>query len=141
MKVLVPCDGSDCSMRAVEFVIAKLRPSCERLDIELLAVHAPIPYPRAVAVIGHEKAQEYYEEEGKAALQAARARLDRDKIAYHAHIRVGDPGEAIAHYAREAGVDQIVMGTHGRSSVARLLMGSVASKVIQLSEVPVLLVK
>jgi nucleotide-binding universal stress UspA family protein len=38
-------------------------------------------------------------------------------------------------------VDQIVMGTHGRGSVGRLLMGSVATKVIQLADVPVLLVK
>jgi nucleotide-binding universal stress UspA family protein len=141
MKILLPVDGSECAMRAVDFVVRKLRPSCERLDIHLLTVHPPIPYPRAVAVIGHEKAQEYYEEEGKAALQPARARLEREKIAFQAHIRVGEPGETIARYASEAGVDQIVMGTHGRGSVARLLMGSVATKVIQLADVPVLLVR
>jgi nucleotide-binding universal stress UspA family protein len=142
MKVLVPVDGSECAMRAVEFVIQKMRPSCgERLDISLLTVHAPIPYPRAVAVIGHEKAQEYYEEEGNTALQPARARLDRDKIAYRAQIRIGEPAETIARYASEIGADQIVMGTHGRGSVGRLLMGSVATKVIQLAEAPVLLVK
>lgn len=142
MKILIPVDGSECSMRAIDFVVRKMRPSCgERLDIKLLTVHPPIPYPRAVAVIGHEKAQEYYEEEGNAALQPARARLDRDKIPYQAQIRVGEPGETIARYASEVGVDQIVMGTHGRGSVGRLLMGSVATKVVQLAEVPVLLVK
>lgn len=142
MKVLIPVDGSECSLRAVDFVVRKLRPSCGgQLDIRLLAVHAPIPYPRAIAVIGHEKAQEYYEEEGNAALQPARARLDRDRISYQAQLRVGEPGETIARYASEIGVDQIVMGTHGRGSVGRLLMGSVATKVVQLAEVPVLLVK
>ncbi|MGE5522922.1 MAG: universal stress protein [Rhodospirillaceae bacterium] len=142
MKVLIPVDGSECAMRAVEFVIHKMRPSCgERLELKLLTVHPPIPYPRAVAVIGHERAQEYYEEEGKAALQPARERLDRDGITYQAQMRVGDPGETIARYASEVGADQIVMGTHGRSSVGRLLMGSVATKVVQLAQVPVLLVK
>ncbi len=141
MKILIPVDGSECSMRAIEFVVRKLRPACERLDVHLLAVHPPIPYPRAVAVIGHEKAQEYYEEEGKAALQPARERLDREKIAYQAHMRVGEPGETIARYASEVGADEIVMGTHGRGSVGRLLMGSVATKTVQLAEVPVLLVK
>ena len=141
MKVLVPIDGSECSMRAVEFVIRKLRASCDHLDILLLTVHRPIPYARAVAVIGHERAQEYYEEEGDAALQSARARLERDGIPYETRLHVGEPGESIARYAKEAGVDQIVMGTHGRGAVGQLLMGSVAAKVIQLAEVPVLLVK
>ena len=142
MKILVPVDGSECAMRAIEFIITKMRPSCgERLDVDLLTVHPPIPYPRAISVLGHERVQEYYEEEGKAALQAARARLDGAGVPYRAHMRVGEPGETIAHYASEVGVDQIVMGTHGRGSVGRLLMGSIATKVVQFSEVPVVLVK
>ncbi len=141
MKVLVPVDDSECALRAVEFAGRKLRPGGETAQIHLLTVHPPIPYPRAVAVIGHERAQEYYEEEGRAALKAAQASLNRDGIAYTARIRVGDPGPTIVDYAAEIGADLIVMGTHGRSALGSLVMGSVAMKVVQLAKAPVVLVK
>lgn len=141
MKVVLPFDDSACSMRALEFVLHKLKPSCSRLDLHLLHVHPPIPYPGAVAAVGHEKADDYYREEGAAALQPARARLDREQLPYRAEILVGEPGETITTYAGEVGADQIVMGTHGRTGITSLLLGSVAHDVIHHSRIPVVLVK
>jgi nucleotide-binding universal stress UspA family protein len=54
---------------------------------------------------------------------------------------VGDPATEITRVAEEKGVDQIVMGTHGRGAVGSLLIGSVAQRVVHLAKVPVLLVK
>jgi nucleotide-binding universal stress UspA family protein len=55
---------------------------------------------------------------------------------------VGDlAAETIAHFAREHGIGQILMCTHGRSAVADLLLGSVAKGVLQHSDVPVILVR
>jgi nucleotide-binding universal stress UspA family protein len=54
---------------------------------------------------------------------------------------VGEPAEKIVQYARENGCEQIFMGTHGRGAVSKVLLGSVASKVVALSDVPVVLVK
>jgi len=53
---------------------------------------------------------------------------------------VGDPAEAILERAREGGYDLIVMGTHGRKGMQRLLLGSVAEKVVRRSACPVLTV-
>jgi nucleotide-binding universal stress UspA family protein len=53
----------------------------------------------------------------------------------------GDPATEIVRYAREAGVDRIVMGTHGRTGTERLLMGSVAEKVLRDAPCSVLVVK
>jgi nucleotide-binding universal stress UspA family protein len=53
----------------------------------------------------------------------------------------GDPAAEIVHYAREAGIDLIVMGTHGRTGLERLLMGSVAEKVMREAPCSVLVVK
>lgn len=141
MKITLPVDGSDCSNRAVEFVTQKLRKECASLTVDLLTVHPPIPYPRAVAVIGDEKAREYYREDGEAALKSARQMLEAAGIAYEPHILIGDPADTIAQHAGKSGADQVVMGTHGRGSAGRLLMGSVAIKVVQFCPVPVLLVK
>jgi nucleotide-binding universal stress UspA family protein len=53
----------------------------------------------------------------------------------------GDPASEIVQYARDANIDQIVMGTHGRTGVERLLMGSVAEKVMRDAPCSVMVVK
>jgi nucleotide-binding universal stress UspA family protein len=53
----------------------------------------------------------------------------------------GDPVETIADYAGEYGVDLVVMGTHGRGGVSRMLLGSVTERVVRTAPVPVLTVR
>ena len=55
-------------------------------------------------------------------------------------LRVGVPAEAIVEYAREHNCDLVVMGTHGRTGLMHLVMGSVVEKVIRLSSCPVMVV-
>jgi nucleotide-binding universal stress UspA family protein len=141
LKVLLPVDGSDCSDRAVDFVIGKMRAREGALELHLLTVHAPIPYARAVSTIGADKVNQYYREDGEETLKSSRARLDAAKVAYAHHIMVGDPADVIVRYAKENKIEQIVIGTHGRGRMGNMVMGSVASKVVHLTDVPVLLVK
>jgi nucleotide-binding universal stress UspA family protein len=54
------------------------------------------------------------------------------------HLVTGDPATTIVKFAEEQGVDMIVMGTHGRTGLSRLLMGSVAESVVGRSKCPVL---
>jgi nucleotide-binding universal stress UspA family protein len=56
-------------------------------------------------------------------------------------IRTGPAVYAIVDYAREHGIDLIVMGTHGRGAVAHLVLGSVAERVVRLAPCPVLTVR
>lgn len=56
-------------------------------------------------------------------------------------IRVGDPAREIVAYAHETCCDLVVVGTHGRSGLSRLLLGSVAERVVRTSHVPVLSVR
>jgi nucleotide-binding universal stress UspA family protein len=53
----------------------------------------------------------------------------------------GDPASEIVRYGRDAGIDLIVMGTHGRTGVERLLLGSVAERVLRDASCSVLVVK
>jgi nucleotide-binding universal stress UspA family protein len=62
-------------------------------------------------------------------------------VPYEHKLLVGDPAEAIVRTAEEEGVDLIVMGTHGRTGLTRLLMGSVAEAVVRKATCPVLTVK
>jgi universal stress protein A len=65
--------------------------------------------------------------------------LERLRPAYAS--RIGKPAEEIVRYADACEVDLIIMGTHGRSGVAHLVMGSVAEQVVRSAECPVLLVR
>lgn len=56
-------------------------------------------------------------------------------------VRIGTPAGEITRYARENGFDLIIMATHGRTGLAHMVLGSVAEKVVRLSDVPVLTVK
>ena len=141
MKILLPVDGSACALRAVDQLIAHVAWFRDVPEIHLLHVHAPIPIGRVQAHIGKETLHAYYLEEGQQHLAEAQAKLDAAGRFHTTHIHVGQPAEVIAKEARALGCDLIVMGTHGRTGVAGMLMGSVASLVLHLASCPVLLVK
>jgi nucleotide-binding universal stress UspA family protein len=62
-------------------------------------------------------------------------------VGYEHRLMIGTPAGAIVHLAEKEGVDMIVMPTHGRTGLVRLLMGSVAEEVVRKAKCPVLTVK
>ena len=56
-------------------------------------------------------------------------------------VREGDPAPTIVEYADETGIDLVVMPTHGRTGVTRLVLGSITERVVRASEVPVLAIR
>jgi nucleotide-binding universal stress UspA family protein len=142
LNVLLPVDGSEQSERSVDRFIKTLEWYKGGVDLHLLNVQHQIPGgERMASLIGHEQLRGYHHDEGMQALQGARAKLDAAGIKYQYHISVGEPAELIVQYAREKRSDQIVMGARGAGAVEKLLLGSVVTRVIGLSEVPVLVVK
>lgn len=140
LKFLVPVDGSETSLRAVDQLLKDLQCYREQVDVHLINVQYPLSGDVSMFV-AKEQIRDYHHDEGLKALAAAREKLDGSGVRYAHHIGIGDPAQVIAQYAREHKVDRVFMGTRGLGSVAGLLLGSVAAKVIHLSEVPVLLVK
>lgn len=141
MKILIPVDGSVGANRAVEHVIASVDWLKDAPQVFLLNVQWKLASGNVKLFINQDTVNEYYREQGMAALNEARAMLDAAGLAYSYHISVGSPAEAIVQYAQEQQVDQVVMSTHGENSLSNLLLGSVASKVANLAKMPLLLVK
>jgi len=141
MKILLPVDGSESALRAVEHLIAHSAWFRDVPEVHLLHVHAPIPIGRVQAHIGKETLQAYYLEESQALVLEAQKKLDAAGRFHTTHIHVGQPAEVIVKMASDLGCDLIVMGTHGRGGIAGLVMGSVANRVLHLANCPVLLVK
>jgi nucleotide-binding universal stress UspA family protein len=139
-RILVAVDGSDSSDRAVSHLLKKLGWYKETSEVHLLNVQPALPSDVS-RFISSDQLQAFHREQGEAALASARAILDGAKVAYVTHIGIGEPAHVIAHYANEKAIDQIVMGTRGLGTVAGLVMGSVTTKVLSLTDVPVLLIK
>lgn len=78
-------------------------------------------------------------QEGERAIQTIESRAEG--VTVESTLLDGSPAREIVGYAKEHGVDVIVMGTHGRSGFDRLLLGSVAERVVRSSPVPVLTIR
>ena len=140
LRVLVPIDGSEVSNRAADRVVRMVEWFREKPEIHLLNVQSPVP-EGAMRLIAQKQVESFHREEGEKVLAVARKRLGKANITCTHHIGVGEPGPVIASYARAKKIDLIVMGTRGHGSLAGVLLGSVATKVIHLAATPVLLVK
>lgn len=142
MKILVPIDGSEQSGKIIVRLLNMIALYKDTVELHLLNVQHPVPYGNRISsVIGHDQIQKYHHEQGDLALKKSREALDAAKVAYKHHIVVGDPAEIIIQFARENGCAQIFMGTHGMGAVSGMLLGSVATKVVHLSTIPVTLVR
>jgi len=138
-KSLIPFDGSDNALRAVQYVIS-LAEELPGLQVELLYVMDPVPF-KLYAGLSDEGIRRMQVDEADRVVQPARQLLDAAKIPYRAHFRIGPPANEIALHLHEMHCDGIVMGTRGMSPMAALMIGSVATRTIHLVDVPVTLVK
>ena len=141
MKILIAVDGSPGSLAALDALLARRGWFAAQPEYALVYVHPKIPFKRAAAWAGKEAVASYYEEETQAALAPAIERLGRNGDPHVTFKRVGDPAEEIVAQAGEWGADLLVLGTHGYSSVATMLLGSVAQSALALAPLPVLLLR
>lgn len=139
-KILVPTDLSDLSIAAVEYA-ASLAEMCGA-KIYMLYVVDGEPNLAFPAIDRYsETILRDSEEEGKKQLHRFVYWKLKEIGNVIEVVRVGKAHVEIPRFAAEAGIDLIVMATHGRTGLAHVLMGSVAEKVVRTSSVPVMTVK
>ncbi|MBI2359802.1 MAG: universal stress protein [Deltaproteobacteria bacterium] len=137
-KYLVPIDFSRNSEVALDHALRLARDSQARLVLvhvlEDPAANVPVPM-RA----------EYYRELQREARGAAERLIRRKKLRDREYrfvlITQQDPARAIAEQARKSRVSMIIMGSHGRTGLKRIVLGSVAEKTLRHARCPVLVVK
>lgn len=138
-RILVPMDFSDDSEAALRFA----RDLARRYDATIHLLHV-VENPLATGVWS---AELYTSEIAGLQLNLvrdAKARLEKsvpEGTAMSTEVRVGKAANEILNVARERGVDLIVMGTHGRTGLALLILGSVAERVVRMAPCPVLTVR
>jgi nucleotide-binding universal stress UspA family protein len=139
MRVLVPYDDSEQAEKALDHAVERY----EGDDIVLVYVQdfvaAGYEASPGAALPGYWK--EWYEEaeaEAEALFEDARERVDVD---LETEAVVGRPERAIVDYINENDIDAVVIGSHGRKGVSRILLGSVAETVVRRAPVPVTVVR
>jgi len=85
--------------------------------------------------------REYAVSSAETHLQDLTQRLAKDGVSATPFIRVGSPIDEILRFSDENNVDLVVTGTHGRTGLKHLLLGSVAERVVRMSRVPVLTIR
>ncbi|HLP82210.1 MAG TPA: universal stress protein [Nitrosomonas sp.] len=140
LKILLPVDGSENSKKAVASFVSMLDWYKEKPELHLLSVQRTLD-GNVSLFINQADIKQYHKDEGLKCLQNTRDFLDQAGIPYQYHITVGDPADMIVRFAAEKHYHQIVMGPRGMGGIQGLLLGSVTNKVMQLSSIPVLLVK
>ena len=141
-KILIPVDGSPASLRAVKFAIEMM---AQNPNTSLVLLH--VQNISAIELAGASEAAAtdwLHEAAAQAAAKALKDAIGKSKdagVAFETLVRTGQTAEAIAQVAREEDVKQIVMGTRGLGPIQGLLLGSVATQVVHLAEVPITLIK
>lgn len=135
--ILVPTDGSPEMARVIDRAseLALLNDA----TIHFLYVVTPASFVSLPMEASWEGVETMLKEQGEAALREAEDRCRIDRI--EADLVEGPPSREIVTYADETPCDLIVMGTHGRGGLNRLLLGSVAERVIRSATVPVMTIR
>jgi len=142
MKILIAVDDSPCSRAAVQFVRRMQLPAATRVTI-LSAVQVAVPVYSEVYVPTADT-EEIVKDKMRAHQElVSRAELELRDTGFVTKARVleGDPRALILRAAREEQADMIVVGSHGRSGLAKLVMGSVAAHIMSHAPCSVLVVK
>lgn len=133
--ILFPTDFSDRAEYGFHLACALARDYGARL----LIAHVEMPPPAVFGEMGALPPEPDLEDSLRAQLVGVRP-LDENIPCEHFYM-VGEPAEEIVRLASDEHVDLIVMGTHGRRGLGRLVMGSVAEQVVRMANCPVVTVK
>jgi nucleotide-binding universal stress UspA family protein len=139
-KILVPLDGSSFSESIIEIARGLIADCKGAPDMVLFTVVEPFRnQPFRSGEDWNEKMKREAEKVARNYLDQLAEKLGAEGVKAKVVVEFGDPAQAIMDYVRKNGVDLIMMSTHGRSGLSRMVFGSVADRIIHHSVVPVLI--
>ena len=138
-RILVPTDGSEGVERAVRHALDLA--AAHDATVHALYVVNTASFGGLPTETSWETIDEMLRSDAEEAVETVRRLGDERGVRVETSVVNGAPNAEIVRYAEREGCDLVVMGTHGRGGIDRLLLGSVAEKVVRASNVPVLTVR
>jgi universal stress protein A len=140
-RILVPLDFGEPSMHALTYAKTLAEPLGASLDLLYVVPNPYVADPSGLYMALPQNLLDDFEREARTRLEHTLTPEERKTLKAQTSVRTGDPLVEIVEQARQTAVDLIVMGTHGRTGVSHLLLGSVAERVIRTAPCPVLTVR
>ena len=140
MKILIAVDGSPYTKRMLAYLAAHHEWLGAQHAYTVVHGVAAIPH-RAAAFLDMQQVRSYYEDDAEIVFKPIRAFFAMHDIQAKFVLRIGPVAANIAKLAQQGRFDLLIMGSHGHSAAAGLVMGSVATRVLSLCSTPVLLVR
>jgi nucleotide-binding universal stress UspA family protein len=142
VKILIPVDGSPASIRAVKLGISQMKAAAgAQLVIANVQNLATLGFIEGPGIMSASWIEQEEEKAAKDALREAETICREAGVSFATRAERGAIAATIDRVAREEQVDHIIMGTRGLGGVRGLLLGSVATQVLHLVDVPVTVVK
>lgn len=135
-KIVLPYDFSEPAMAAIEEALSMVDDTTQVFIIHVLVPLSNVSLePGLIVDVASDETRHTL------AMEQMQERINNPEDRMTFAVRIGDPGLEIVHFAKEVHADMIIMPSHGRSGLTRLLLGSVAERVLRLSECPVLVLR
>lgn len=141
MRIAVAVDGSDNSLRAVREAVRICKLLKEQPTLVLMNVHMSALISPVAKGIDRHQIEQYMDQIAEEELRDAKAILADAKVDVKIIKGHGEVVPTILDMVKKEGLDLIIVGGKGRSSLSDLILGSVTTKLINLSPIPVLVVK
>ena len=138
-KILVAIDGSEPANRALEAAIEEARVWNAEVHVIYVVesgLFSSLPMDNTLEII-----YSVLQKEGEEILESARVKADAANVPLTTYLRQGHAGSQIVSLAEDLGVDLIVLGSHGKSGVDRLFLGSVTDYVVRNSPITTTVVR
>lgn len=140
MKILAAVDGSTYTRRMLAYLAAHDEWLGPQHEYTMLHVVPAVP-PRAAAVLERATLKAYYDEGADKVFKPLRTFCGKQGLQANFVSKAGNAAEIISELASKGKYDLLVLGSHGHSTLANLVMGSVATKVLANCKTPVLLIR
>lgn len=135
-RIVVPWDFSEMSEHALQVARSMVNDTSQLNVIHIDTLVIPAGDPGSIyGVVSQDTQRDNL-------VKAFRERVAGTELAdVSFEVRFGDPGSEITKYASQVGANLLVISSHGRTGISRLLIGSVAERVVRLSPCPVLVLR
>jgi nucleotide-binding universal stress UspA family protein len=141
MKVLLASDGSPNAERAARWLVKLSAEMNVPLTVVVANVHDDAPYRLAMRHLTRDDVERALHDQSTRDVASAKAILEEAGLKPEVRLEIGGVAETLVGLAKREHCTMIVMGQKGRTTFANLLMGSIATRVLSLSEMPVTLVR
>lgn len=139
--LVVGIDDSDCSLRALDFAVTRAKRSGARIILSFVIEWSPYSFNTPEEnEVRHKRREEEIEKANSSVLEPALKRLAETGLSATAIVRHGNVADVLSVVAKENDADQIIVGRVGESGLKSMLFGSVTSKLVQTSTMPVTVV-